>query len=72
MDASEGSFYVPLSISDTDGYGIIFYSNYLKYNIRAAFNLLMSGALKEKCRVSLLGVESMKYLKQGNWGDKIQ
>eukprot|EP00924_Labyrinthula_sp_SR-Ha-C_P002856 snap_masked-scaffold_13-processed-gene-8.62-mRNA-1 protein AED:1.00 eAED:1.00 QI:0/-1/0/0/-1/1/1/0/284 len=65
----EFKFHPVLAISDIDGYNILFYSNYVKYNHRAAFEICHVLGSVGSC--SIKEVVQMSFLGQVKWEDEV-
>lgn len=58
------------AISDIDGYHILFYTNYIKFNHRAMLNAITSQGLNV-LSVDLDKIQVLKYMKPVKWGDTV-
>ena len=58
------------AISDIDGYHILFYTNYLKFNHRAALQAFVQ-CKRLPLSLDIHIVHSLKYLKPVKWGDAV-
>ena len=74
MDRSK--FDVRVGIIDIDSYDMIFYSNYVRYNTRAAVQFFGEADVAAHTRLTgqhlrLTGIEVIKYLKPVRWTDAV-